>query len=55
MLNRIADGKGVDENFMKHYKIKRMGKDKDDIFWQIGKVHGLENIAHVSDEDLRQA
>ena len=52
MLNRIADGRGVDENFAKKFKIKRMGKDKDDIFWQIGKIHGLENLAYVSDEDL---
>ena len=22
-----------------------MGKDKDDIFWTLGKIHGLENIA----------
>lgn len=55
MLNRIADGRGVDENFMKKFKIKRMGKDKDDIFWQIGKIHGLENLAYVSDEDLQAA
>ena len=55
MLNRIADGRGVDENFMKKFKIKRMGKDKDDIFWQIGKIHGLENLAYVSDEDLKAA
>lgn len=33
MLNRIAEGKPVDENFSKNFKIKRMGKDKDDMFW----------------------
>jgi hypothetical protein len=33
MLNRFAEGKPVDENFAKNFKIKRMGKDKDDLFW----------------------
>lgn len=32
-----------------------MGKDKDDIFFEIGKIHGLENLAYVSDEDIRAA
>lgn len=29
-----------------------MGKDKDDIFWQLGKVHGIENIALVDEKKL---
>lgn len=33
MLNRMNQGKSVDERFAKNFKIKRMGKDKDDIFW----------------------
>lgn len=52
MLNRIAEGKEVDANFAKNFKIKRMGKDKDDVFWRLGKIHGLENIALCSLEDL---
>jgi len=55
MLNRIAEGRSVDPDFMRRYKIKRMGKDKDDIFWQLGKIHGLENLALVPDEDLESA
>ena len=43
MLNRFAEGKSVDPNYAKNFKIKRMGKDKDDIFWAIGKIHGIEN------------
>lgn len=55
MLNRIADGREIDADVMNRYRIKRMGKDKNDIFWQLGKVHGLENIAFVKDEDLKLA
>lgn len=31
-----------------------MGKDKDDIFWAIGKIHGLENIALVDPEEIKK-
>ena len=33
LLNRIADGLPVDPNFAKKFRIKRAGKDKNDIFW----------------------
>lgn len=52
MLNRLAEGKPVDPNFAKRFKIKRMGKDKDDIFWSLGKIHGLEYLAFVDPEKL---
>lgn len=52
LLNRIADGKPVDPEFASKFKIKRRGRDKDDIFWQYGKVHGLENLAFASEEEL---
>lgn len=52
LLNRIADGRKVDSNYASRLKVKRRGKDKDDIFWQLGKIHGLENIAMVPDEEL---
>jgi hypothetical protein len=29
-----------------------MGKDKNDVFWQLGKIHGLENLAFVSDAEI---
>jgi hypothetical protein len=52
MLNRIADGRAVDESFMRKFKIKRAGKDKDDIFWNYGKLHGLENLAYATQEEI---
>lgn len=33
----------------------KLGKDKDDIFWKFGKIHGLENIAFVDPKDLEAA
>ena len=52
LLNRIADGKPVDPEFASKFKIKRRGRDKDDIFWRYGKIHGLENLAFASEEEL---
>jgi hypothetical protein len=46
----MADGLPVDPLFASKFKIKRKGKDKDDIFWSLGKVHGIENIAFLTDE-----
>lgn len=36
-------------------RIRRMGKDRDDVFWHFGKIHGLENIALIPDEKLLEA
>lgn len=55
MLQRIADGRDVDQRFSKHFRIGRWGKDQDEIFWQIGKIHGLENIVYLTDEQLAEA
>ena len=55
MLDRIAEGRSVDPNYAKNFKIKRMGKDKDDLFWSFGKIHGLENIAFVDSKELNAA
>lgn len=52
LLNRMADGLPVDQNFANKFQIKRAGKDKNDIFWQLGKIHGLENIAFLSEDEL---
>jgi hypothetical protein len=35
-----------------HKRIRRQGKDRDDIFWLMGKIHGLENIAFLTKEEL---
>ena len=34
------------------WRYKRAGPDEDDAKWLFSKIHGLENIALVSDEDL---
>ena len=34
------------------FKVKRSGKDENDIYYSFGKVHGLENIAFVDDETI---
>lgn len=53
LLNKIADGEPVDPNYASKFKIKRMGKDKDDIFWSLGKIHGSENLAYASLDDFQ--
>lgn len=35
-------------------KLKRHGKDADDLWYMFGKIHGLENIAFVSDSKLEK-
>lgn len=35
-------------------RVRRMGKDSNDIFWHFGKIHGLENIALIPDEKLEE-
>jgi len=41
-----------EEVHSKTKRIKRMGKDEDDVFWALGKVHGIENIVYLSEEQL---
>ena len=55
MLNRIRDGRTVDERFAKNFRVKRGGKDKDDLFWSLGKIHGLENIALLDEDTVSSA
>lgn len=52
LLDRIAEGQDIDPEYAKKFKIKRRGKDKDDLFWKFGKIHGLEYIAYCSQEEL---
>lgn len=53
LLNRIADGRKVDADFAKKFRIKRNGKDKDSLFWAFGKIHGLENMALLTEEEIK--
>jgi hypothetical protein len=34
--------------------IRRMGKDENDIFYALGKVHGIENIVYLSDDEVKE-
>ena len=34
------------------YRVKRLGKDLDPLFWSFGKIHGLENIAYADFDEL---
>jgi hypothetical protein len=53
MLDRINTGKKIDSKFAKNFQIKRAGRDKDDTFYQIGKLHGLENIMFLDEDELK--
>ena len=52
LLNQMVKRISEKEDLSKIFRIKRQGKDTDDIFWNFGKVHGLENIAYCSAEDI---
>lgn len=52
MIDNIALNALKEFDLGKMFRIKRMGKDKDDIFWSFGKIHGLENIAFVDPKEL---
>ena len=50
MMKRISE----QTDLSKVYRIKRQGKDKNDVFWLLGKIHGLENIAFCDSNELEQ-
>lgn len=37
----------------KMFRVKRAGKDKDQMFWSFGKIHGLENIAFADPAEVK--
>lgn len=49
MVKRISEK----TDLSKVFQIKRQGKDVNDIFWNAGKIHGLENIAFCDEEDIK--
>ena len=49
MMKKISKKVDLGEKF----RIKRMGKDLNDVYYTFGKVHGLENIAFVDEEKLK--
>ena len=40
------------KDIVSKFQVKRSGKDEDDYFWAMGKIHGLENIAFVDTDAL---
>jgi hypothetical protein len=57
MLNRIADGRPMEESarLLSKFQIKRNGKDRDNMFWNLGKIHGLEYLAYATEAELKEA
>lgn len=51
MVKRISEN----TDLTKIFKVKRLGKDENPIFWSFGKIHGLENIAFCDDKALQEA
>lgn len=48
MMKRITE----QTDLTKVFQIKRQGKDKNPLFWQLGKIHGLENIAYCDPAEV---
>lgn len=40
-----------DSNFAEKLRIKRVGKDKNDTYWQTEKIHGLEDIVFATPDE----
>jgi hypothetical protein len=53
MIDNIALNALKEFDLGKMFQVKRAGKDKDDLFWSFGKVHGLENLAFANPEEVR--
>lgn len=52
-LSRVAEGSDIEgEDLFQRFRIRRDGKDKNDQFWSLGKIHGLEYIAHCTEEEI---
>jgi hypothetical protein len=43
-----------DEDIFSKFQVKRSGKDKNDIYWNFGKIHGLENIGLLTEADMAE-
>jgi hypothetical protein len=53
MIDSLALNAIQEFDVTKMFRIRRMGKDKDPMFWSFGKIHGLENIAFADEEEIR--
>ena len=54
LVNHMITKMGRGDNLFDKVQVKRSGKDENDIYYSFGKVHGLENIAFVDKEDLKE-
>lgn len=52
MMDQIMLQALQEYDISKLFKVKRRGKDADEMFWSFGKIHGLENLAFATDEEL---
>ncbi len=52
MMDNIASQLLQKEDIASLFKVKRGGKDRDDLFWSFGKIHGLENIAFADPAEI---
>ncbi len=53
MIDNIALAALKEFDFGKMFQVKRAGKDRDDLFWSFGKIHGLENIAFADPQEVK--
>ncbi len=53
LYNKMAHADAGDE--LPSHQFKRRGEDVNDLFYMFSRIHGLENLALVDDEDLEHA
>ena len=53
MIDKLAASTFSEPRNQDLFRVKRRGKDKDDMFWCFGKIHGLENIAFADPEEIK--
>jgi hypothetical protein len=53
MMEYIALKSFEKGDMSKLFRVKRCGKDRDEMFWSFGKIHGLENIAFADPAEVK--
>jgi hypothetical protein len=52
MVDQLALAAMKEFDFSKMFRVKRVGKDREPMFWCFGKIHGLENLAFASEDEV---
>lgn len=52
LVNHLYNNMSKNVDVASMVRVKRVGKDLDDLFWSFGKIHGLENIAFADIGEL---